>query len=70
MRDALLTEAERMSTPLPAQQRTERMKVSEEEVDQLQRVEEILIARKGAERLTSWAPAAVLGRAGDRRARC
>ena len=39
MRDALLAEVERMSnTPLPPQQRAERMKVLEEEVDQLQRV--------------------------------
>ena len=36
------------------------MKVSEE-VDQLQRVEEVLIAREGAERSTNCAPAAVLG---------
>ena len=62
MRDALLAEVERMSnTPLPPQQRAERMKVLEEEVDQLQRVEEVLIAREGAERSTNCAPAAVLG---------
>ena len=36
------------------------MKVSEE-VDQLQRVEEVLVAREGAERSTNCAPAAVLG---------
>ena len=40
MLDALLAEVERMSdTPLPPQQRAEWMKVLEEEVDQLQRVE-------------------------------
>ena len=62
MRDALLAEVERMSnTPLPPQQRAERIKLLEEEVDQLQRVEEVLIAREGAERLTNCAPAAVLG---------
>ena len=49
------------NTPLPPQQRAERMKVLEEEVDQLQRVEEVLIAREGAERSTNCAPAAVLG---------
>jgi hypothetical protein len=48
-------------TPLPPQQRAERMKVLAEEVDQLQRVEEVLIAREGAERSTNYAPAAVLG---------
>ena len=48
------------NTPRPPQQRAERMKVLEEEVDQLQRVEEVLIAREGAERLTNCAPAAVL----------
>ena len=62
MRDALLAEVERMSnTPLPTQQRAERMKVLEEEVDQLQRVEEVLIAREGAERSPNCAPTAVLG---------
>ena len=60
MLDALLAEVDRMSnTPLPPQQRAERMKVLEEEIDQLQRLEEILIAR--AERSTNCAPAAVLG---------
>ena len=62
MLHALLAEVERMSnTPLPPQQRAERMTVLEEEVDQLQRVEEALIAREGAERSTNCAPAAVLG---------
>ena len=62
MRDALLAEVERMSnTPLPPADGPERMKVLEEEVDQLQRVEEVLIAREGAERSTNCAPAAVLG---------
>ena len=62
MRDALLAEVERMSTtPLPPQQRAARMKVLEQEADQLQRVEEVLIAREGAERSTNCAPAAVLG---------
>ena len=51
MLDALLAEVERMgNTPLPPAQRAERMKVLEEEVDQLQRVEEVLVAREGAER--------------------
>jgi hypothetical protein len=55
-------EVERMrNTPLPPQQRAEQMKVLEEEVDQLQRVEEVLLAREGAERLTNCAPAAALG---------
>ena len=49
------------NTPLPPQQRAERIKVLEEEIDQLQRVEEVLIAREGAERFTNCAPAAVLG---------
>ena len=49
------------NTPLPPQQRAERMKVLEEEVDQLQSVEEVLIAREVAERSTNCAPAAVLG---------
>ena len=63
-----LAEVERMSnTPLPPQQRAERMKVLEEEIDQLQRVEEVLIAREGAERSTNCAPA---WPAGGRRARC
>ena len=62
MLDSLLAEVERMSnTPLPAQQRAERMKVLEEEIDQLQRVEEVLVAREGAERSTNCAPTAVLG---------
>ena len=62
MRDALLAEVERMSnTPLPPQQRAERIKVLEEEVDDLQRVEEVLVTREGAERSTNCAPAAVLG---------
>jgi hypothetical protein len=62
MLDALLAEVERMSnTPLPPQQRAERMKVLDEEVDQLHRVEEVLIAREGAERSTNCSPAAVLG---------
>jgi hypothetical protein len=62
MRDALLAEVERMSnTPLPLKQRAERMKVLEEEIDQLQRVEEVSIAREGAERSTNCAPAVVLG---------
>jgi hypothetical protein len=53
---------ERISnTPLPPQQRVERIKVSKEEIDQLQRVEEVLVAREGAERSTNCAPAAVLG---------
>ena len=47
------------NTPLPPQQRAERIKVLEEEVDQLQRVEEVLVTREGGERST----------AGDRRAR-
>ena len=47
------------NTPRPPQQRAERMKVLEEEVDQLQRVEEVLVTREGGERST----------AGDRRAR-
>jgi hypothetical protein len=52
---------ERISnTPVPPQ-RVERIKVSKEEIDQLQRVEEVLVAREGAERLTNCAPAAVLG---------
>jgi hypothetical protein len=37
------------------------MKFLEEEVDRLQRVEEVLIAREGAECLPNCAPAAVLG---------
>jgi hypothetical protein len=37
------------------------MKVLAEELDQLQRVEEVLIAREGAERSTNCVPAAVLG---------
>ena len=49
------------TTPLPPQQRAARMKVLEQEADQLQRVEEVLIAREGAERSTNCAPAAVLG---------
>jgi hypothetical protein len=49
------------NTPLPPQQRAERMKILSEEVDGLQRVEEVLVAREGAERLTNCAPAAVLG---------
>ena len=49
------------NTPRPPQQRAERMKVLEDEVDELQRVEEVLIAREGAERSTNCAPAAVLG---------
>ena len=62
MRDAVLAEVERMSnTPLPPAQRAERIRVLEEEVDQLQRVEEVLIAREGAERSTNCSPAAVLG---------
>jgi hypothetical protein len=62
MRDALLAEVERMSnTPLPPQQRAERIKVLEEEVDDLQRVEEVLVTREGAERSTNCSPAAVLG---------
>jgi hypothetical protein len=47
-------------TPLPPQQRAERIKVLEEEVDQLQRVEEVLVAREGSERSANCAPAAVL----------
>jgi hypothetical protein len=47
-------------TPSLPQQRAERMKVLEEEVDQLQRVEEVLVAREGSERSTNCAPAAVL----------
>ncbi len=59
MRDALMAEVERLgNTPLPPQRRGERM-VLEEEIDQLQRVEEVLIAREGAERSTNCAPAAV-----------
>ena len=46
--------------PLPSQQWAERM-VLEEEIDRLQRVEEVLIAREGAERSTNCAPTAVLG---------
>jgi hypothetical protein len=62
MLDALLAQVERMSnTPLPLAKRAERMKVLEEEVDRLQRVEEVLIAREGAERSTNCSPAAVLG---------
>jgi hypothetical protein len=38
------------NTPRPPQQRVERMKVLEDEVGELQRVEEVLIAREGAER--------------------
>jgi hypothetical protein len=49
------------NTPLPPPQRAERMKVLAEELDQLQRVKEVLIAREGAERSTNCAPAAVLG---------
>ena len=56
MLDALLPVVERMSnTPLPPQQR------AEEEVAQLQRIEEVLITREGAERSPNCAPAAVLG---------
>jgi hypothetical protein len=62
MRYELLAEVERMSnTPLPPQQRAQRIKVLAEEVDQLQRVEEVLIAREGAERSTNCAPTAVQG---------
>jgi hypothetical protein len=49
------------NTPLPPQRRADRMKFLEEEVDRLQRVEEVLIAREGAECLPNCAPAAVLG---------
>ena len=49
------------NTPLPPQQRAERMKVLEEEVDQLQRVEEVLVDQGGAERSPNCAPTAVLG---------
>ena len=62
MLDALLAEVERMSNrPLPPQQRAERMEILSEDVDQLQRVEEVLVAREGAERSPNCAPAAVLG---------
>jgi hypothetical protein len=57
------------NTPRPPQQRAERMKVLEEEVDQLQRVEEVLIAREGAERLTNFRASGRAWRAGNRRTR-
>jgi hypothetical protein len=70
MLDALLAEVERMSnTPLPPQQRAERIKVLEEEVDQLQRVEEVLVTREGAERSTQLRASGRAWRAGGRRAR-
>ena len=70
MRDALLAEVERMgNTPLPPAQRAERMKVLEEEVDQLQRVEEgpDCSRRRGA--LDQLRASGRSWRAGDRRPR-
>jgi hypothetical protein len=59
---ALLAEVERMSnTPLPPPKRAERMKVLSEEVDRLQRVEEVLATSEGAEPTPNCAPTAVLG---------